>query len=86
VVVKSLKNYIIAGFAGFILLLAFQVWNKERRITELSSEVERLELNLLNLIAENKKQTSLILTYEEFKVSMTDSVAKLLKSLQIAEY
>lgn len=80
---SKIKNYIIGGLITFVLILAFQTWQKDRRITELSSEVERLDNNIKQLLAENQQQTALILTKDEFIVSMTDSVETLLKALKI---
>lgn len=79
----KLTGYIIGGLITFVLILAFQTWQKDRRITELSSEVERLELNLQNLIAENKQQTALILTKDEWLRVSADSIQTLLKALKI---
>lgn len=79
----KVKNYIIAGLFVFLLIASAQVYFKTNQITELSSEVERLELNIQNLIAENKQQTNLILTQEEWLVLSADSIQKLLRTLAI---
>lgn len=80
---SKIKNYIIGGLFVFLLILAYQVRRKEAAITALTSENERLALNVEQLLAKDKQQTALILTKDEFIVSMTDSVGKLLKSLAI---
>ena len=79
----KVKNYIIGGLFVLLLIASAQVYFKTNQITELSSEVERLELNIQNLIAENKQQTNLILTQEEWLVLSADSIQKLLRTLAI---
>lgn len=80
---SKIKNYIIGGLLVFLVILAWQLQRKEAINTALTSENERLALNVEQLLAKDKQQTALILTKDEFIVSMTDSVGKLLKSLAI---
>ena len=78
----KIKNYIIAGLFVFLLIASAQVYFKTNQITELSSEVERMALNVEQLLAENKQQTALVLTQKELTgqyLTERDSLAKLLK-------
>lgn len=80
---SKIKNYIIGGLLVFLLILAWQLRRKEVRITALSSEVERLDNNLKQLLAENQQQTALILTKDEWLRVSADSIQTLLKALKI---
>lgn len=80
---SKVKNYIIGGLFVFLVILALQLRIKSNRITELSSEVERLNNNIEQLLVQNKSQTSLVLTQQEWLRVSADSIQKLLKSLAI---
>lgn len=80
---SKIKNYIIGGLFVFLAILALQLRIKSNRITALSSENERLALNVEQLLAKDKQQTALILTKDEWLRVSADSIQTLLKALKI---
>lgn len=80
---SKIKNYIIGGLFVFLVILAFQLRRKDGQVTALTSENERLSLNIEQLLVQNKSQTSLVLTQQEWLRVSADSIQKLLRTLAI---
>jgi hypothetical protein len=80
---NKIKNYGLLVLTVFVLILAWQTNHYIKKFRAEKADRERLWQNNLELTASVRKQTNLIYTKDEFIRVMTDSTAKLLKSLQI---
>lgn len=77
-----IKKYIIAAFAVFLLIAAYQGWRLKTKLDKAKTEIQRLKDNQAQLLASRAQDQALILTQKELTgkvLAERDSLAKALK-------
>ena len=88
---NKLIKYIVGSLVVFLLLLAWQGWQLKNKLDVARVEIQRLKDNQAQLLAENQRQSNLILNQNEVTGKIKaerDSLAKVLgiRPKQIVKY
>lgn len=80
---KRILLYLIGALLLMLIILSLQYNIVHKKYLQEKADRERLWKNNLQLFSENRRQTELIYTKDEFLKLMTDSLKKTLKQLHI---
>lgn len=81
---QKVKNYLIGFIAVLILAMAGKIYFAQLKIEKQKAEIERVQGNNVNLMAENRHNVNLNLTLKEFKSSMSKKIDSILRVAEIA--